>query len=94
MVLPQVVLPVLPELIVVLALDDVATDARNLLHAVIVFGKEPNPKQPLLQNARRHSSSRQWAAVSISVDVEAVPLGAPAQLHHEPTTEIHLHRSL
>jgi hypothetical protein len=39
MVFPQVLLGVLPELVVVLALDGVATDARDLLHALIVIGK-------------------------------------------------------
>jgi hypothetical protein len=39
MVLPHVLLRVLPELVVVLALDDVATDAGDLLHALIVCGK-------------------------------------------------------
>jgi hypothetical protein len=36
MVLWRVRLRVLPELVVVLALDGVATDARDLLHALIV----------------------------------------------------------
>jgi hypothetical protein len=36
MVLPQMVLRVLPELVVILALDDVATEARDLFHALIV----------------------------------------------------------
>jgi hypothetical protein len=39
MVLPHVLLRVLPELVVVLALDYVATDARDLLHTLIVCGK-------------------------------------------------------
>jgi hypothetical protein len=60
MVLPHVLLRVLPELVVVLALDDVATDARDLLHALIVSGKDPNTKQPLLQaqKARRKARER------------------------------------
>jgi hypothetical protein len=42
MVLPHVLLRVPPELVVVLALDEVATDARDLLHALIVGGsREP-----------------------------------------------------
>jgi hypothetical protein len=44
MVLPHVRLRVLPELVVVLALDDAATDARNLLHALIVCEKDLNKK--------------------------------------------------
>ena len=41
MVLPHVRLRVMPELVVVLALDDVATDARDLFHALIVRQKRP-----------------------------------------------------
>jgi hypothetical protein len=40
MVLPHVLLRVLPELVVVLALDDVATNARDLLHPLIVCGQQ------------------------------------------------------
>jgi len=39
MVLPQVLLRVLPELVVVLAFDEVATHTRDLLHAAIVVRK-------------------------------------------------------
>jgi len=42
MVLPHVLLRLPPELIVVLALDDVATDARDLLHALIICEKDLN----------------------------------------------------
>src|SRR5215211_2067595 len=65
MVLPHVLLGVLPKLLVVLALHDAATDARDLLHPFIVRRQDLDTTQPLLQNARRHSSSRQSAAVSI-----------------------------
>ena len=36
MVFPQVLLRVLPDLVVVLALDGIATDTLDLLHALIV----------------------------------------------------------
>jgi hypothetical protein len=39
MVLAYVRLRVLPELVVVLSSDEIATDARDLLHAFIVCGK-------------------------------------------------------
>src|SRR5215218_2305679 len=41
MVLPQMLLRVLPELVVVLALDEVATHAGDLLHAHIVVRERP-----------------------------------------------------
>ena len=41
MVLPHVLLRVLPELVVVLALHEVATDARDLFHALIVWRDAP-----------------------------------------------------
>jgi len=44
MVLPHVALRVSPELVVVLALEDVAADARDLLHLLIVRGKDVNRK--------------------------------------------------
>jgi hypothetical protein len=44
MVLPQVLLGVPPELVVVLALNDAATDAGDLLHALIVCGEESSTK--------------------------------------------------
>lgn len=52
MVLAYVLLGVLPELVVVLALDHVATDARNLLHPVIVRANEAKVRQPLAPDAR------------------------------------------
>jgi hypothetical protein len=45
MILANVLLRVLPKLVVVLALDDVATDARYLLHAVIV-GEKGSDERP------------------------------------------------
>jgi hypothetical protein len=42
MVLPHMLLRVLPELFVVLALDNVATDARDLLHTLILRWKDLN----------------------------------------------------
>jgi hypothetical protein len=41
MVLPHMRLRALPELVVVLALYDVAADARDLLHTLIVRWKDP-----------------------------------------------------
>jgi hypothetical protein len=38
MVLPHVLLRVFPELVVILPLDDAATNARDLLHSIIVGG--------------------------------------------------------
>jgi hypothetical protein len=38
MILPDVLLRVLPELVVVLALDELATNTRDLLHPLIVRG--------------------------------------------------------
>ena len=64
MVFPNVLLRVLPELVVVLALDDVATDARDLLHALIVCETDLNMKQPLLPMPGRRSGSRQRAAAA------------------------------
>jgi hypothetical protein len=87
MVLPHVLLRVLPELVVVLALDDVATNARDLLHALIVCGKHLNTKQPLLQTQGDTPVHGRAPQCRFSVDAEAVPLRAPAQLHHESTTE-------
>ena len=95
MVLPQVLLSVLPELIVVVALDDVATDARDLLHALIVCGKDSNTNPNRCSNCKSDTPAHgRGQRCRFRVDAKAVPLRAPARLHHEPTTEIHLHRSL
>ena len=61
MVVPNVVLRVLPELILVLARDDPATDARDLLHALIVCGKDVDAKQLLLQWCEQQGSVA-WSA--------------------------------
>ena len=45
MILAKVLLRVPPQLVVVLALDDVATDARDLLHGVIV-GRKGRDERP------------------------------------------------
>jgi hypothetical protein len=61
-VLPHVLLRLLPELVVVLAFDDVATDAGDLLHAIIVSGKRPGrpqryiftaPSDPMVSKLRK-----------------------------------------
>jgi len=52
MVLPQVLLSLLPELVVVVALDDVATDARDLFHALIICRQAPDPEACASPNAR------------------------------------------
>src|SRR5215216_2610086 len=77
MVLPHVLLRVLPELVVVLALDDLATNARDLLHPLIVCGEDLNTKEPLQTQGDTpvHGSAPQCR---FSVDAEAVPLRAPA----------------
>src|SRR5215212_1259999 len=55
MIFPHVLLRVLPEVVVVLALDDVATDARDLLHALMVSGKGATGSKPLRQMQRDRS---------------------------------------
>jgi hypothetical protein len=62
MVLSHVDLSVLPELVVVIALDDVTTDARNLLHAIIVGEGGPR-RNPGATMSLRHSSLARKAEV-------------------------------
>src|SRR5688572_1498710 len=75
-VLPHVLLAVLPELVVVLALDDVATDARDLLHALIVTGKPEHaatadvftaPSDPVASKLRKlEERSRKGANATVA----------------------------
>jgi hypothetical protein len=48
MILADVLLRVLPELVVVLAPDELATNTRDLLHPLIVSRTDLNREQPLL----------------------------------------------
>src|SRR5215207_1563512 len=76
MVLPNVLLRVLPELILVLARDDPATDARDLLHALIVCGKDLNTKQLQLQRCEQQGSVA-WSAVTDGAAQAAPPAAGP-----------------
>src|SRR5215208_4450222 len=64
MVLPQVLLRVLPELLVVLAFDGVATHAGDLLHAHIVVRE----KTRKLRNLDERSAK--WAAATLAATTE------------------------
>lgn len=78
MVLPQVLLRLLPELVVVLAPDYLATHAWNLLHRLIV--RRNDTAAP---NAR-HLTSAHGRAPPCRLNVERKPLlSVPAQLHNE-----------
>jgi hypothetical protein len=94
MVLAHVLLRVLPELLVVLALDEVATHARDLLHALTLCQKDPNAKQPLLQKAATPQFTADGRGVASAWTRKPFLYARPLELHHEPITEIHLHRSL
>ena len=57
MILADVLLRVLPELLVVVTPDDMATDARDLLHAVIVRRQNPMGFQRQLTDSWRQFDS-------------------------------------
>jgi len=75
MVLAYVLLGVLPELVIVLTLDHVATDARNLLHAVIVSANDAKVRQRLASDRGGQSGAPKMTQLESAPKLSSTPSG-------------------
>lgn len=74
MVLPHVLLRVLPELVVILALDDAATNARDLLHALILESSTKRfAKQAAATLASTNRMEQRYVMATFAVIAEHPP---------------------